>query len=51
MIYGQQTIRVMQNVINSDVVIIYLSVFYVFPSIDEERMVMIQIIMMMTRGL
>ena len=31
MIYRQQTIRVMQNVINSDVVIIYLSVFY-----DEE---------------
>ena len=49
MIYGQQTIRVMQNVINSDVVIIYLSVFYVVPLIDEERM--IQIIMMMTRGL
>ena len=49
MIYGQQTIRVMQNVINSDVVIIYLSLFYVVPLIDEERM--IQIIMMMTRGL
>ena len=36
MIYGQQTIRVMQNVINSDVVIIHLSVFYVVPLIDDD---------------
>ena len=42
MIYGQQTIRVMQNVINSDVVIIHLSVFHVVPLIDEERMICIK---------